>query len=815
MTVSARTEGFEVELRRAEGGAVLTLEGSAGAFELHSEVGTFWAASLRDAHGQQAILDGSGASREATVDRTGDRVEVELTWRDEPVELHEECGTATTTLVGRIEADEPTVYWSAELAVTGVAATLQAFTLPAVDDVRRPGSDRADDHLVLPDGWGLDIADPFDDPSRAKVEGARYPGASCTMQFLSLVNGGAGLYVAAHDPEGRPKSMTAMPDGDTGTLGVEITHLPTAVTEPTATFELPYEVATGTFAGDWYDAANRYREWVLDDARWTRRGSIADREDVPDWFRDRCLWWLLAPRETDHERDLDLIDRLREAFPVPTAVHWYTWHRGPFDVDYPDYFPPQAGWREAVAELEAAGVTVVPYVNARIADPNGETWRRQQLERAAARGASARLDPPHRPLQQETYDDQVMVAMCPGTATWRETIADVAGRLLRETPVRSIYLDQLSAYAPPPCHAPGHDHPPGGGTYGIEGYRALLATIRERARSSDSTADPATEPTPDPAHDAASGPAPDAAPDSAPDAASGPAPDAASGPTPDASAELAITSENNAEVYLDLVDGHLLWNSARSDLVPLFPAVYGEYTFTFGRQFFAVDVENDGPFRSKLAQSIVFGAQPGWASHHVAERLLEDGHETDRRYLRDAVETIDAIGGVHVGRRLRDPDVRGARTRTVRWEMHRHGRWDVDLDEVLAGLWRPDDGSGPGTVASLLVTNWADRSHEVTLALASEHVRPADVSSVRTVGAEAVDVLSPGDGAEGRPTGGEPDGSPVGNGSDVRRAGDRSEGPLTRDGKLRARVPGCTTVVFELLGPDAPAGAPTRNTDGE
>lgn len=674
MATSIEAGGFEVTYRRSDGGSVLQL-GGAGTFRLRSDEGSFWAASLRDRNGAEATINGEKASLETDRIYEDDAVEIALTWADEPIELHEETGTATTTLLGRLEADDPTIYWSAEVALTGVDATLIEFSLPVVDDVYRGNRDRTDDHLILPGGWGVDVANPFRSPSRATLDTVRYPSAACTMQFLSLVNGDAGLYVAAHDPAGRPKSMTATPDIGDNTLRLGIDHYPAEGTEPTSTFRLPYEVATGTFEGDWYDAAQRYRKWVLDAADWTRAGPLVDRENHPR-IRDRAMWWLLAPREADHDRDRALIKRLHEEFPVPTGIHWYTWHSGPFDVDYPDYFPPREGWIDAVEDLEEDGITVMPYLNTRIADPNSDAWGEQDLVVGAARGASARLDPKDRPLRYETYNDQRMVVMCPATPTWQESITDVAERLDEETSVSAVYFDQLAAYAPPLCYAREHDHPPGGGTYGVEGYRELLAAIGDRT-------------------------------------------------------DLAVTTENSAEPYLNLIDGHLLWNSARSDLVPLFSAVYGDYTLTFGRQFFEADLEHDGAFRSKLAQSLAFGSQPGWVSHHVAERLLDGPHDDDRRYLRGAVEAIAAVDGVHIGRRLRDPVVHGAPTQTVNWEMYRHGSWEVDLPAVLAGLWRPDEGSGPGTVASALITNWTGSDHEVALTLPTGQLAPAEVRGIR------------------------------------------------------------------------------------
>ncbi|WP_255168934.1 DUF6259 domain-containing protein [Natrononativus amylolyticus] len=686
-SVSVSVEGLECTV--GGGGSELILADGERRVAFRADDGAFWTAAFRDADGVAATANGAGATFTADRTATATGAEVTLRWREEPLEFEAESGTVSTTLSGRLEDGSSAVSWSAELAVDGVAASLESVSLPAVDEVVVDSGTGGDTELVLPDGWGRCVREPLENPDDATYE-ARYPGARCNMQFLSVLGGDGGAYVAAHDPRGRPKSFATDPAD--GALGLEISHRPPGVGEPATTVSFPYPVVTATVAGDWYDAARRYRRWATAGAGWTDAGPLADRGDVPEWFLERRLWWLLAPRETDIEGDLALLERLRDAFPVPTGVHWYTWHQGPFDVDYPDYFPAREGWLEAVAALEADDVRVMPYVNARIADPNGETWRRRGLEDAAARVASARLEPVDRALAYESYGGQRMVAMCPAVSAWRETIRDVVTQLREETAASAVYLDQLGAYAPPDCVATDHGHPPGGGSYGVDGYRDLLAGIRADADE--------TRP------------------------------------------EFAVTTENNAEPYMDRLAGYLMWNSARDGLIPLFPAVYGDYCATFGRQFFGCDLESGAAFRSKVAQCLVFGGQLGWLSHYVAEALLEDEHETERRYLRRAVEALEGRArAITLGERLRDPAVAGVPTHTVEWEMYRHGRYDVALEAVLAGHWRVSADE-----TALVVTNWSTVDHECRLDLERpfegklDLESPSDVDAALAVRGETVAV---------------------------------------------------------------------------
>ena len=624
---------------------------------------SFWKVLLRDRHGNAATIDGTDATityerrrtesgRKQVDDRDQERIEFELTWRDEPVILGSRSGTATTTLRGRLEPTDPTLYWSIGIELNGVTATVQELTAPAFDDLEQPGDESDREALIVPDGWGVRIKNPRDRPDET-ARSVRYPDKHWAMQFLALVGASGAGYVGVHDPIGRPKQFRVEPERYDRTIGIEVAHEPDGVGNPIDRVELPYEIATGTVDGEWYDAARRYRRWATAEAEWTEAGPIADRDGVPEWLLEGRLWWLLAPRQNEPDRDLELLSALTSAVSVPTAVHWYSWHRGPFDVDYPAYFPSREGFEEAVAELESDDVRVVPYVNARIADPNSPTWNDRDLERAAARAASARVDPSDRPKQYEQYNDQQFVAMCPATEPWQRVIVDTVDRLTSETDVSGVYLDQLAAHAPPRCFASGHDHPAGGGSSGVEGYRTLLDRIRDRS-------------------------------------------------------SVAITSENNAEPYLDLLDGHLMWDATHAGLIPLYAAVYGEYSITFGRQYFEGDLDDPAAFRSKLAQSFAFGNQLGWIRDGVARRLLEEAHSTTLRYLERTASIVAQFPQITIGERLEEPTIDGVPTRELVWEP-RGPRSAVELDEVLAGAWRSPNGSE--IIVGL--TNWSTNDRTV------------------------------------------------------------------------------------------------------
>lgn len=576
-----------------------------------------------------------------------------LKWESIDIAFGEEDVTAVAHVTVEIHLPEGDncASWNLTAAVSEGDVTLWQVAFPTFGDLRRVGADRSEDHLTVPNGWGASIPNPVHADDLAQYENTYPSGFEWTMQFLALDNEDAGVYLAFHDPDGTPKRMRLEADPKNDSLAFRTTHIPPDRGSNQRRFGLTYPFVTGTFSGDWYDAAQLYREWALAEASWVTAGPVTERTDIPEWFKRVGLWWLHRGGTAEP------LERLKERFPGQTGVHWYNWHAIPFDTDYPDFFPSRDGWEEAALELQDERFHVMPYINARIADPNGQTWTDRGLESAAAKRASARFDPATTIRYVETYGRgrQLLSPMCATTETWRDTIREIVTRLADDVGVDAVYLDQIAAGSPPICHDPDHDHPPGGGAYAVAAYQELLDEL---------TAWKATnEPT------------------------------------------FAMTTECNAEPFMAGVAGYLMWHSARSDQVPLFPAVYGDHCMTFGCQFFEDDLADDGDvFASKIAHLFTNGAQLGWMGTDLGMELLDDEAGDLASYLEKTATAIEAGWPyLSAGRRLRDPNSRTTvPTESLTWNMRNHGYWEVDLPVVMTGLW-----TAPGTDGvALSATNW-------------------------------------------------------------------------------------------------------------
>ena len=481
--------------------------------------------------------------------------------------------------------------------------------------------------VVLPLGWGVEFGSNDLEPFHGD-----YPNGHCPMQWLFVHDGRAGIYVAAHDGEGYHKGIHAVPHD--GVLSVEFAHLPENTGVPGQDFVLPYPCAIESIEGDWVSAAKRYRSWAKAEAIWFPRRRkhprdlLAEQRDAPNWLRDTALWCLASGAPEDV---VPSVKRFAEYFGVPTSVHWYNWHQIPFDTYYPEYFPTKDGFKEGVAELQAAGLHVMPYINARLFDASTESWKHDGAEKFCALGADGQ------PYAEVYGSSPPLTPMCPATEYWQDKVAGIVERLVGEYGVDGVYLDQIASAGVRPCFHPDHPHPPGDGGFWVRGYREMLHEIRERIRA--------------------------------------------------IAPESLLTTEDAAEPYGGLLDAFLMCNRTRSEQIPAYTAVYAGTTLTFGRYLFAEDAKASLPFITKCAEQFIFGAQMGWLGPWILDYPAEAAYLKALAQVRHEANAFLALGEF-VGL----PVIRGAipRLETV-WKLW--GREEeVVMSAVQSSAWHASDG---------------------------------------------------------------------------------------------------------------------------
>lgn len=171
-----------------------------------------------------------------------------------------------------------------------------------------------------------------------------------------------------------------------------------------------------------------------------------------------------------------------DALGLPVGFHWYHRHQIPFDNDYPHYFPTKPGFAQGVAELQAAGVFVMPYINGRLWDTKDHGAADFEFTRVALPAATKKEDGQpfvERYGSKETNGEPVSLAvMCPTTRLRQERVRDLVRRLQQGEGTRGVYVDQIAAAAPTLCADASHGHPTGGGHWWTGGYWQLLQAIR-------------------------------------------------------------------------------------------------------------------------------------------------------------------------------------------------------------------------------------------------------------------------------------------------------------------------------------------------
>ncbi|MFO8082676.1 MAG: DUF6259 domain-containing protein [Armatimonadota bacterium] len=497
--------------------------------------------------------------------------------------------------------------------------SIDEVTLPDLRAVRI-GDAQSDDTLYVPHGYGR----AFDGGAGGRFLGY-YPSGSCALPMLLVSDETSGLYLCAHDPNASARMINSDRATSDGT--------PLNIMEPAPDasvagndFETAGEIVIARVDGGWYPATQRYRAWLQQNAPWWPQGDRDyGRPDRPAWLNDVGAWVLGGGPP---ESVLEITKQFHEFMDLPTPIHYYNWHEIPFDNDYPHYFPTKEGFREAVAELQAAGVRVVPYINGRLWDTDTESFQEVAYEHVTR-------DRDGEPYIEVYGSGEELAPMCISQQYWHDTLHEIVMRLMTEVNVDGVYMDQVAAARPRLCFDPDHGHPLAGGGWWTEGYWRLLERIQ---------ADIA-----------------------------------------DVSAEKMLTTESNAEPYARWFDTYLMCNSLGDGLTPLFPAVYGSKILGFGRYMSNEDWDAPEALAQKQGQLLIWGTQLWWSSPHVIK------HEFAGPWLRDLVHLRWRVREFFNEGRMLAPPVLDDNDTMVHADWHRRGL-SATTPAIIASRWGLPDG---------------------------------------------------------------------------------------------------------------------------
>jgi hypothetical protein len=327
-----------------------------------------------------------------------------------------------------------------------------------------------------------------------------YPGLTYA-QFLVYYNDRAGIYVGCQDDSGAIKLIKPV-HNRAGGIRLGIAHVGDWPTHGER--DLGYDVVVQTFKGDWYDAADIYREWSLQQ-RWAV-APLHKRTDVPDWLLDSPPHIIVrmqgqvdkGPTEPNQEflpypKLVPLLEKISQRIDAPLVAVVMSWERpGPWV--YPDCFPPVGG-DEALHEFSelarARGWHVGSYCN-------GTRWVTQHFW-SGYDGDEFFVEQQGQKTVCRTHDQQAWpenwdrtwrpsYAGCLGVAKTREFAENLVRRLTVDGLDWIQFLDQNAACSTFPCFAPDHGHPPAPGKWMNAAMQSLLDGFQkiatEQAKSS-------------------------------------------------------------------------------------------------------------------------------------------------------------------------------------------------------------------------------------------------------------------------------------------------------------------------------------------
>ncbi len=319
-----------------------------------------------------------------------------------------------------------------------------------------------------------------------------YPGQWASTQLMAYYNSAGGLYLACDDAGGLPKFIDRVMEDDGVTLGLG--HYPG--TRGPGTTRLAYNVVLGTFHGDWYRAAEIYRDWA------TKQPfcgpTLAARNDAPKWLTNSPVgiaWpmrgqgdWdapaTVNPEYTPAANALPYLEKISAALESPLMPFVYNWERpGPWVQ--PDAFPPlggEASMREFLAKSKEKGWYPFLYGDSLCwVTWQGNTGYDGMPYFRSHGGEAAVARRPDGSFVEDVWPWRKNYWVCVGTEKGRGMILEMTRKMAELGPSVVQQFDQ--GPGPVACYATDHGHAPVPGPWMTASFKQLLKADAETARS--------------------------------------------------------------------------------------------------------------------------------------------------------------------------------------------------------------------------------------------------------------------------------------------------------------------------------------------
>ncbi len=322
-----------------------------------------------------------------------------------------------------------------------------------------------------------------------------YPGA-CPTQFQAYYCDEGGLYFAAHDPYCNPKSIEFCKED--GGIKLEFQLFPGQ--DDTTDFSYEYEMVLGVFEGDWYDAADIYRNFIESSGLVTLP-KLKDNKDIPEWLEKTPIIVCYPVRgEVDsrfeetteyypYTKATDIMKGLSEDLksPVmPLLMHW----EGTAPWAPPYVWPPYGDFedfKQYIKDMHDSGNYIGVYCS-------GSAWTQYSLL-LPSYNKEKQFEEEHLanimmvgPTQELEYTNICAGAirrgynMCPSCKKTREIVVEEFRKIVDNCDVDYVqFFDQDLGGGTYSCYSRKHDHSFGPGKWKNEAMLAIANRMYEAA----------------------------------------------------------------------------------------------------------------------------------------------------------------------------------------------------------------------------------------------------------------------------------------------------------------------------------------------
>jgi len=350
--------------------------------------------------------------------------------------------------------NDPNVYFYVNVTNHGSEEIID-ITYPFIAGIEYLGNTSRDDHLAYPLATGYLIHNPYGlFTANEGFKNRPYPKgfSGATMQFMAYYsNEDGGFYLATHDPYGTAKYLNFYKSSNNLYLICSFTHKAWDI-HPGNSLIIGYPIVIGAlFEGNWYEAAERYREWATRQF-WCSKGPLWKRVEegtAAKWLIEDVGFCTFGIGSNLHDvsRWLEAIHNIA-GLPV-FHVLGHDWAEGWTGVDPPD----------RSVKFNKTNIDAIKR--------NGDYFAPFGFD-LFTRNVSARISP----SRQFPYG-------CPVSSYMRNVHRKWNAHILNQSGADGRYYDIGASNAPIYCDNISHGHPIGAGRWMIEAYRELMNEAKQ------------------------------------------------------------------------------------------------------------------------------------------------------------------------------------------------------------------------------------------------------------------------------------------------------------------------------------------------